>query len=682
MADVRLVFSGAPVPTPGPVRLVFGVRETPVAQGVRLVFRQAPVPTPGAVRLVFGESDQPAPSIPDATLSGAAQVTGLRLRIGIRTGAQVQSAAQVTGLRLRVSLQSAAVASIAARVTGLRLRIAAVYDVNVQRPVAGETTAQWQGGASVLAGVSLGHEGAEPVLVVAGAAWQQAVRLSDAWGARHGDSDRSARPLIAALWQGAQAVPTAVRQHHWQEAEHLRAHGATGFQQGASVRSLANTMQYQDAQRLRNWAAARHEQAVAHSGLVHTGRVRDAAPAYYPWDSRYQEAMRPPPGLWAPNPVVPGEPCYVPNTRLVFAEGPGGTRLVFVCEKHSPPPEPGKPVIVPVRSLYVVFNETSLRRVDGNIQLPTFGMSMSLDVDSFTWSMQAALPTSEMPHLEPSLAGDPVEVEAIINGAPYRFLVESLRRERQFGQDQVSISGRGLTALLDSPYAAEMFFGNTVQRTARQLMDDVLTLNGVSLGWTVDWGLTDWNVPGNVWKHSGSYISALNNIASSVGGYVQPLGVTRGIRVLSRYPQAPWAWDQVTPDFVLPADVVLRESVEWLDKPVYNRVHVSGVGAGVLGVITRGGTDGVPVAPMLVDALITEGPAALQRGRVALSNTGRQAQVGLRMPVLPETGIITPGAFIDYVAEGTTRRGLVRSVQVEVGFPDVWQSLGVETHVP
>lgn len=625
---------------------------------VALVFSSAPVPTPGPVPLVFGDDGGAPP--------GSAVVNAVGVLSGLRGKARV-------ALVVR--------ANAAGRGSGLRGQAAATYDTNVQRPVAGETTAQWQGGVEVLAGVSLGHEGAEPVLVVAGAAWQQAVRLSDARGARHGDSDRSARPLIASRWQGAQAVPTAVRQHRWQEAEHLRAHGATGFQQGAAVRSLANTMQHQDAQRLRNWAAARHEQAVAHSGLVHTGRVRDAAPAHHPWDSRYQEAMRPPPGLWVPNPVVPGEPCYVPNTRLVFAEGPGGTHLVFVCEKHAPP-EPGKPVIVPVRSLYVVFNETSLRRVDGNIQLPTFGMSMSLDVDSFTWSMQAALPTSEIPHLEPSLAGDPVEVEAVINGAPYRFLVESLRRERQFGQDQVSISGRGLTALLDSPYAAEMFFGNTVQRTARQLMDDVLTLNGVSLGWTVDWGLTDWNVPGNVWKHSGSYISALNNIASSVGGYVQPLGATRGIRVLSRYPQAPWAWDQVTPDFVLPADAVLRESVEWLDKPVYNRVHVSGVGAGVLGVITRGGTDGVPVAPMLVDALITEGPAARQRGRVALSNTGRQAQVGLRMPVLPETGIITPGAFIDYVAEGTTRRGLVRSVQVEVGFPDVWQSLGVETHVP
>lgn len=625
---------------------------------VALVFSSAPVPTPGPVPLVFGDDGGAPPG-----------------------SAVVNAAGVLSGLRGTARVALVVRANAAGRWSGLRGQAVVNYDTNVQRPVAGETTAQWQGGVEVLAGVSLGHEGAEPVLIVAGAAWQQAVRLSDAWGARHGDSDRSARPLRLSRWQEAQGVPTAVQQPHWQEAERLRAHGVTGFQQGASVRSLANTMLYQDAQRLRNWAAARHEQAVAHSGLVHVGRVRDAAPAYHPWDSRYQEAMRPPPGLWVPNPVGPGEPCYVPNTRLVFSEGPGGTTLVFICEKHAPP-EPGKPVIVPVRSLYVVFNETSLRRVDGNIQLPTFGMSMSLDVDSFTWSMQAALPTSEIPHLEPSLAGDPVEVEAIINGAPYRFLVESLRRERQFGQDQVSISGRGLTALLDSPYAAEMFFGNTVQRTARQLMDDVLTLNGVSLGWTVDWGLTDWNVPGNVWKHSGSYISALNNIASSVGGYVQPLGATRGIRVLSRYPQAPWAWDQVTPDFVLPADVVLRESVEWLDKPVYNRVHVSGVGAGVLGVITRGGTDGVPVAPMLVDALITEGPAALQRGRVALSNTGRQAQVGLRMPVLPETGIITPGAFIDYVAEGTTRRGLVRSVQVEVGFPDVWQSLGVETHVP
>ena len=46
-----------------------------------------------------------------------------------------------------------------------------------------------------------------------------------------------------------------------------------------------------------------------------------------------------------------------------------------------------------------------------------------------------------------------------------------------------------------APYAPVMTFSNTEGRTARQLMDDVLTVNGIPLGWTVDWGLTDWNVP-------------------------------------------------------------------------------------------------------------------------------------------------------------------------------------------
>ena len=35
-------------------------------------------------------------------------------------------------------------------------------------------------------------------------------------------------------------------------------------------------------------------------------------------------------------------------------------------------------------------------------------------------------------------------------------------------------------------------------RTARQLMDDVLTLNGIPLGWNIDWGLTDCVLPVSV----------------------------------------------------------------------------------------------------------------------------------------------------------------------------------------
>ena len=54
--------------------------------------------------------------------------------------------------------------------------------------------------------------------------------------------------------------------------------------------------------------------------------------------------------------------------------------------------------------------------------------------------------------------------------------------------------------------------------------------------------------------------------------------------------------------------------------------------------------------------------------------------MGLRLPVLPSIGIIRPGAYVQYEDEGQTRLGLVRSTNVEVGLPEVFQSLGVVCH--
>lgn len=63
-----------------------------------------------------------------------------------------------------------------------------------------------------------------------------------------------------------------------------------------------------------------------------------------------------------------------------------------------------------------------------------------------------------------------------------------------------------------------------------------------------------------------------------------------------------------------------------------------------------------------------------------LGDTGRQIEHTLRLPVLAETGVIQPGAFIEYEDNGASRIGIVRSTQVEARMPDVWQTLGVEVH--
>jgi len=100
--------------------------------------------------------------------------------------------------------------------------------------------------------------------------------------------------------------------------------------------------------------------------------------------------------------------------------------------------------------------------------------------------------------------------------------------------------------------------------------------------------------------------------------------------------------------------------------------------------VTRTGTAGNLLAPMVVDPLITQAAAARQRGVAVLADTGRQIEVSLRLPVLAETGIIEPGAFVEY-HDGSQGRlirriGIVRSTQVEAGMPEVWQTLGVQSY--
>jgi hypothetical protein len=328
----------------------------------------------------------------------------------------------------------------------------------------------------------------------------------------------------------------------------------------------------------------------------------------------------------------------------------------------------------------MVVNHASLHRVDGNIELPTLSMTLGLDVDSWTWSFSAALPGSALGYLEPAGNAAPIEVEAVINGVVFRALVERMERTRAFGSNELRISGRGKTALLDAPYAPVQSFTNSQERSAQQLMADVLSINGVPLGWEVQWGLVDWMVPAGVFHHQGSYIGALNQIAAAGGGYVQPHASSQIIRVLPRYPTVPWEWGSVAADFELPADVTSRESLRWLEKPAYNRVFVSGQEVGVLAQVTRSGTAGDVLAPMVVDALVTSATVARQRGIAVLADTGRQIEVSLRLPVLAQTGIIPPGAFVDYQDAGVSRRGLVRSTQLEAGLPEVWQTLGVQTY--
>jgi hypothetical protein len=289
------------------------------------------------------------------------------------------------------------------------------------------------------------------------------------------------------------------------------------------------------------------------------------------------------------------------------------------------------------------------------------------------------LPHSAQSLIDPNGSGV-VELLATVNGTTFAVLAENISRERSFVADQHSIDRswqecRAGSTLCAGDDVHQLTGANGTPVDGRRV-DHQRCAYGLERGL----GLTDWNVPAGVFSHQGTWIEALSVIAGAAGGYLLPHPRDQTIRVRHRYPVAPWEWATVTPNFVLPVDAVEKESLRWLEKPSYNRVFVSGMDAGVLAQVTRSGTAGDVLAPMVVDALITEAAVARQRGLAVLSDTGRQIEVSLNMPVLAETGIIEPGAFVQYRDGGIDRIGLVRSTQVQAGFPEVWQTLGVQTY--
>ena len=558
------------------------------------------------------------------------------------------------------------------------------YDSRASRPTVGQIQSRW-------------HRGAEHALRVIDrreATLQDRTAIPDSWqlGAPSlagieerlpGRLMRSRRDLTSAF-EAALRADGDPRQQRYGDALRQRTGGVYGFANAERRAGQRQSLPHQDGLRDRRRAVtARYAEALRNPAVRFLERTRTGVFLTRGWVVVYQNAMVPPPGRHADDPVIPPqpEPCYRPSTLLRFSLlALSRGNLLFICERGA---APELPRIVPIRRVYCVLHDVTLHRLPDGAEVPAFSLALSLEAESWTWGFEALLPASALPLVEPDASG-PVELLAEIDGTEFRVLAESLSRERIFGEASIRVTGRGRNAVLAAPYAPVMTFSNAEARTARQLLDDVLThdgtATGIPLGWSIEFGLTDWLVPAGVFSHQGTRMEALQIIAAAAGACVQPHRSDRSLGIRHRYPVAPWEWDALTPDLVLPADVVVRESLRWEEKPAYNRVFVSGQSIGVLGQITIAGTAGNVLAPMVVDPLITEAAAARQRGLAILADIGRQIEVTLRLPVLTETGIIEPGAFVAYQDGSVTRLGLVRSITVQAALPEVWQTLGVETH--
>ncbi len=391
-------------------------------------------------------------------------------------------------------------------------------------------------------------------------------------------------------------------------------------------------------------------------------------------------------GVFPPNSPLPVDWSRPPSPVLGWenlrfcAPAPGNLDLVFgldPCAGYSPG---GGPWLIAPRSAYVQTHILTAVRLPDLTAVPLRAFSLATDEGSYGWTLSASGPESILSTLAPA-GGLPAGLRVTIDGLVWEFVVEGLRRNRQFGEFSGTVTARSESALLAEPYSPQSARLNVFPMTAQQIAEDALAFTGVGL----DWRVTDWLVPAGAWSHTGTPLAAVRAVADAIGAIVQSPRSGSSLIVAPRYPVLPWNWAAAVPEVTIGSlDPVIVEGYERADRPAYEGVYVSGQAQGVLAQVKRVGTAPAIVLPMVTDPLITHLDAARQRGEALLGAAGAQARMTLTLPVLTgagEPGVIDVNRLVKVLAPDGAWFGMVRSVSVNADPPSVTQTLLLERHL-
>ncbi len=361
-------------------------------------------------------------------------------------------------------------------------------------------------------------------------------------------------------------------------------------------------------------------------------------------------------------------------------------RIPYSGEKDpETPPEPAED-----KDCYLLMNTVNVVRVSDDTPIELLDISIELDIDSFTWQLQATVANrATLALIEPDAAGTK-DIRVTINGWEWVFMVESFSAQHSFNRERYSIRGQSRTRLLSEPYAPLRTKTETSPINAKQAAQAELTDTGFTLTWdTNSTGTTpDWTFPAGVFSYvDQSPMQVIAKIATTVGAVVIPATDTDSLLVQPRYKFSPWAWgDSATPiDHAVPDSMVLNMSVEWSPEPAYNSVYISGTYEGVAVEVTRSGTPGDHPAQDIVEDWLVDVAVNTERGRNLLAEGGQQAVVSLDIPLTvsgQEPGLVLPGQLVE-VMETPPWMGLCLSTRIQTngsGASRVVQTLSVERH--
>jgi hypothetical protein len=334
-------------------------------------------------------------------------------------------------------------------------------------------------------------------------------------------------------------------------------------------------------------------------------------------------------------------------------------------------------VLAAANSYNVVHNVTVVDlRDDSAVSFDN--MSFGTDDSSVCWTLNASGPAELFARF--TTPGNTPVIAVTIDGMLWNFVIEGVRRTRNFGKSSVAVTGRSQTIIAGEPYQFPQNWINEGPATAAQLVDQAQLYTGMEVEWLLD----DWLVPDKVWTFAGTPLAVAKRVAESVGAVVRSSRADFRLALMPRYRDLPNAWPTVAPDVEIHITAAMTDSYDRADQPAYNGVYVSGQQQGAVGRVYLAGTLGDRLAPLVTDLLLTDIEGVRQRGEAILGAAGPQARVQMTLPVLTgagQPGVLELGMLCRIVGDGPTWWGAVRAVSVAVVLPSVLQVITLERHI-
>lgn len=306
------------------------------------------------------------------------------------------------------------------------------------------------------------------------------------------------------------------------------------------------------------------------------------------------------------------------------------------------------------RRSYSMLHDISLVRLPDRLPIAASRLGFAKTADSPHLSFTATLEGQAALDAVKPVDESPVILEASVDGQVVQVVLDPPRKTARFAQPSRTITGRGLTWLLGKPY---------LMPTNRTSSDDAsiqqLALAELPFGWSLSWSpdLPDHTVPEGAWSaRQMTPIQAIERLAKSVGGIVDPALAAQSMSIKPRYAVMPWDYDLATPAMVIPEVAIIELEEEYAPALYANAVYCYGgpVG-GVMGRVYREGTAGDRQLPPVQDDLLTHTDAAYSRGKRELAAHWKQPEI--RSLIIPfnngEFPLVALGSLVK--VEGISR---------------------------